>query len=64
MEQEILDKVHELMDVRTEIIKLKARQQEIDRDLDDLYTEQRDINDNITKLEEKGRRLVTAMVLG
>lgn len=63
MEQEILDKVHELMDVRNQIIMLKDRQQVIEASLEALQKERTDNYYKITELGKKGKGLIRELVL-
>lgn len=63
MEQEILNKVHELMDVRNQIIMLKDRQQIIEASLKALQKEREDNYHKITELGEKGKGLIRELVL-
>ena len=63
MEQEITDKIKELIEVRNKIAKLKGRQQDIELTQDRLEAEWRLNDEKITALGEKGRQLVKELVL-
>lgn len=63
MEQELLDKVKELIEVRTQIVALKARIQDIELAQKRLDAEWSLNHDKIAELGEKGRILIKELVL-
>jgi hypothetical protein len=63
MEEELMLKLKELMDVRNEILALKDRQQVIEASLKALQKEREDNYHKITELGEKGKGLIRELVL-
>jgi hypothetical protein len=63
MEQEILDKVHELMDVRNQILETKERNQVIEASLKAMTKEREDNYYKISQLGEKAKVIIKELVL-
>jgi len=63
MEQEILDKINQLIAVRNEILDLKNRQRVIEASIKALTEEREDNYHEISQLGEKGKDIIKELVL-
>ena len=63
MEQELLDKINQLIAVRNEILDLKDRQQVIEASIKALTKEREDNYYKISQLGEKGKVFIKELVL-